>query len=79
MTAADGGGDSGAGADAPVGLLIECDGALVDAHVEGHRVAFNRAFSVSAGRHERVHPSVAPAVAETPRTVVRCLPCHPAA
>ncbi|KAL4437025.1 hypothetical protein ABPG75_004164 [Micractinium tetrahymenae] len=38
------GGSSGAATDAP-GLLIECDGALIDAHVEGHRVAFNRAFS----------------------------------
>lgn len=29
------------------GLLIECDGVLCDTHREGHRVAFNRAFSVS--------------------------------
>ena len=30
-----------------LGLIIECDGAIIDAHVDGHRVAFNRAFSVS--------------------------------
>ena len=29
------------------GLLLECDGVLCDTHREGHRVAFNRAFSVS--------------------------------
>ncbi len=28
------------------GLLLECDGVLVDTHNDGHRVAFNRAFSV---------------------------------
>ena len=28
-----------------LGLVIECDGALIDAHVDGHRVAFNRAFA----------------------------------
>ena len=28
------------------GILIECDGVLCDTHREGHRVAFNRAFSV---------------------------------
>lgn len=33
-----------------MGLIIECDGAIVDAHLEGHRVAFNRAFSVSGLR-----------------------------
>eukprot|EP00803_Ostreobium_quekettii_P000780 evm.model.scf_68EXC.9 EVM.evm.TU.scf_68EXC.9 scf_68EXC:123378-131661(+) len=27
-----------------VGLLIECDGVLVDLNTDGHRVAFNRAF-----------------------------------
>ncbi|CAK0770339.1 hypothetical protein CVIRNUC_003757 [Coccomyxa viridis] len=27
------------------GILIECDGVLCDTHREGHRVAFNRAFS----------------------------------
>lgn len=27
-------------------VLIECDGGLLDVHVEGHRVAFNRAFAV---------------------------------
>jgi hypothetical protein len=43
-------GSSGSGE--AVGLIIECDGAIVDAHVEGHRVAFNRAFSVSG--HPRV-------------------------
>ena len=37
---------SDAGAGGPLGVIIECDGALVDAHGEGHRVAFNRAFSV---------------------------------
>lgn len=40
--AAAGGSDAG-----PLCVIIECDGALVDAHGEGHRVAFNRAFSVS--------------------------------
>ena len=25
-------------------VMIECDGALVDVHGDGHRVAFNRAF-----------------------------------
>jgi hypothetical protein len=29
-----------------VGLLLECDGVVVDTHSEGHRVAFNRAFQV---------------------------------
>jgi len=32
------------------GLLVECDGVLCDTHREGHRVAFNRAFSVSSRR-----------------------------
>ncbi|KAK9807404.1 hypothetical protein WJX73_000842 [Symbiochloris irregularis] len=27
-----------------IGLLIECDGVLLDVHKDGHRVAFNRAF-----------------------------------
>ena len=25
--------------------MIECDGAVVDVHGDGHRVAFNRAFA----------------------------------
>lgn len=28
-----------------VGLLIECDGVLIDVNTDGHRVAFNRAFA----------------------------------
>lgn len=36
----------GSGVGGPLGIIIECDGALVDAHGEGHRVAFNRAFEV---------------------------------
>ena len=32
----------------PIGILLECDGVLIDAHREGHRVAFNRAFTVRA-------------------------------
>ena len=38
-----------------LGLIIECDGALVDAHVEGHRVAFNRAFEASGWGGGRCH------------------------
>ncbi|KAK9901645.1 hypothetical protein WJX75_006354 [Coccomyxa subellipsoidea] len=30
---------------APFGLLLECDGVLIDTHKDGHRVAFNSAFS----------------------------------
>ena len=40
-------GAAAAADDGPVGVIIECDGALVDAHVTGHMEAFNRAFSVS--------------------------------
>lgn len=43
-TAAGEGSDAGVGG--PLGIIIECDGALLDAHGEGHRVAFNRAFAV---------------------------------
>lgn len=32
-------------ASAPVGLLLECDGVLVDVHRDAHRVAFNEAFA----------------------------------
>ena len=32
--------------EAPTGILLECDGVMIDAHREGHRVAFNRAFTV---------------------------------
>ena len=38
---------AGGAARAPFGLLLECDGVLVDTHKDGHRVAFNSAFSVS--------------------------------
>jgi hypothetical protein len=32
-------------ADAPAGcLLLECDGAVLDMHMDGHRIAYNRAF-----------------------------------
>lgn len=31
---------------AEIGVLLECDGVLVDVHMYGHRVAFNRAFAV---------------------------------
>eukprot|EP00884_Botryococcus_braunii_P004901 jgi/Botrbrau1/14411/Bobra.0014s0058.1 len=27
-----------------LGLILECDGVLVDTHMDGHRIAFNRAF-----------------------------------
>lgn len=38
---------SASAAESPrLGLLIECDGVLVDTHMDGHRVAFNRAFGV---------------------------------
>ena len=30
----------------PYGLMIECDGVLVDIHKDCHRVAFNQAFEV---------------------------------
>jgi hypothetical protein len=33
-----------AAAAAPRAVVIECDGALVDVHTDGHRVAFNAAF-----------------------------------
>ncbi|KAI7835411.1 hypothetical protein COHA_010685 [Chlorella ohadii] len=35
----------GSAVGGPLGIIIECDGALIDAHGEGHRVAFNRAFA----------------------------------
>ena len=41
-----------AAGDGHVGVIIECDGALVDAHVTGHMEAFNRAFSVSTAAGE---------------------------
>ena len=31
-------------------VMIECDGALVDVHGDGHRVAFNRAFAAKGVR-----------------------------
>ena len=39
----------------PIGILLECDGVLIDAHREGHRVAFNRAFTVRATDMPRMH------------------------
>lgn len=38
-----------------IGLLIECDGVLLDVHKDGHRVAFNRAFQVSSHLVQRQH------------------------
>lgn len=31
----------------PYGLMVECDGVLVDIHKDAHRVAFNQAFEVA--------------------------------
>ena len=38
-------GSSESSSSSHLGLVIECDGALLDAHVDGPRVAFNRAFA----------------------------------
>ena len=43
------------------GLLVECDGVLCDTHREGHRVAFNRAFSVSSRRSPALQLNLAQA------------------
>lgn len=40
---ADGEGQASAG---PYGLILECDGVVLDTHLDGHREAFNRAFQV---------------------------------
>lgn len=34
------------GGSHPYGLMVECDGVLVDIHKDAHRVAFNQAFEV---------------------------------
>lgn len=59
----------GSGVGGPLGIIIECDGALVDAHGEGHRVAFNRAFEVRLG----VRPP--PAVSTLPAAVAVSAGC----
>ena len=64
---------SAAADDSTVGVIIECDGALVDAHVNGHMVAFNRAFSVSFAA------SKAGPVLEAFRLACRCLRHSPPA
>lgn len=38
---------TGTGQPLKYGLMIECDGVLVDIHKDCHRVAFNMAFEVS--------------------------------
>ena len=43
-------GSGGAAGNGPWGLVLECDSVLVDTHVDGHRVAFNRALMVSRRR-----------------------------
>ena len=35
------------GSTHPYGLIVECDGVLVDIHKDAHRVAFNKAFEVT--------------------------------
>eukprot|EP00892_Ulva_mutabilis_P000556 jgi/Ulvmu1/10500/UM064_0038.1 len=38
--------------DYPEALLFDCDGVLVDTELDGHRVAFNKAFKEKGLRHE---------------------------
>lgn len=66
---------SNAGVGGPLGIIIECDGALLDAHGEGHRVAFNRAFAVRGhlcvGQPQQLLPLAAFVAAVCPTAVKR--------